>query len=191
MKKMLPCLATLLLAGSAHGQVFQFSTPLAPEGDGSTGSGSALVAYDLGNQTLQIDFSFLGLTGTTTVAHIHAPTALPFTGIAGVAVTPGTLPGFPAGVTSATYSQSIDLTDTGSYTAGFLTLGGGTVAGASALLLDSFNDGTAYLNIHTSFANGGEIRGFLTAVPEPMTTSVAMAGLLAAGAWARHRSRKN
>ena len=37
--------------------------------------------------------SFSGLSGTTTVAHIHCCTASPGTGTIGVAVTPVTLPG--------------------------------------------------------------------------------------------------
>ena len=37
--------------------------------------------------------------------------------------------------------------------------------------------GEAYLNIHSTVVPGGEIRGFLVAVPEPGTLSLAVAGL--------------
>jgi hypothetical protein len=41
------------------------------------------------------------------------------------------------------------------------------VAGAEAALFAGMNSGTAYLNIHTNLFPAGEIRGFLTLVPEP------------------------
>jgi hypothetical protein len=145
----------------------------------SPGSGFVTVTYDPIVHTLRVEASFADLIGTTTVAHIHSPTAVPGSGNIGVAVTPGTLPGFPVGVTSGTYDQTLDLTVAGNYTAGFLALGDGTAASAEVLLIDTMSEGRAYFNIHTSFSPGGEIRGFLTAesVPEP---SSALAGLLAA-----------
>jgi hypothetical protein len=105
-----------------------------------------------------------------------------------VATFPGTFPGFPAGVTSGTYVGSWSLTDTASYTAGFLTnFGGGTASGAEAALLTGLLDGRAYVNIHTSFAPGGEIRGFLQRVPEPGTLGLLLFGMM--GAVARRRRR--
>lgn len=131
------------------------------------GTGYVAVDYDDVAHTLALNATFSDLIGTTTVAHIHAPTADPFAGTVGVAVTPGTLPGFPAGVTSGVYATTIDLTDPASYTASFLAAGGGAAAGAEAMLFSSFVDGKAYFNIHSSFRPGGEIRGFIVPVPEP------------------------
>lgn len=144
----------------------------------SPGTGHALADYDDVAHTLTLSATFSDLIGTTTVAHIHAPTAAPFAGTTGVAVTPGTLPGFPAGVTSGSYGPTVlDLALGGTYTASFLSLGGGTPAGAEALLFSSMLEGKAYFNIHSTFAGGGEIRGFLVPVPEPTSLLLLVGGV--------------
>jgi len=153
----------------------------------SPGIGTAIVTHDPVAHTLYLEISFSDLVGPTTVAHIHAPTASPLMGNVGVAVTPGTLPGFPAGVTSGSYSHTLDLTLPGTYTAGFLALGGGTAAGAEALLIDSFNTDRAYVNIHTTFRPAGEIRGFLAPVPEGGLPWAAWVGAWAALVLIRRR----
>jgi hypothetical protein len=137
-----------------------------------------------------VDVTFSGLTGTTTAAHIHATTATAFTGTAGVAVSPTTFPGFPIGVTGDNYSHVFDLTQTATYTANFRNANGGTVAGAEAGLFAAMQSGKAYVNIHTSTFGGGEIRGFLTPVPEPATTAALAGGVLSAFAIVR-RFRSN
>lgn len=129
--------------------------------------------------TMRVEAEFSGLLGTTTVAHIHAPTAIPLTGTVGVATYPGTFPGFPVGVTSGTYDATFDLTQNATYTTAFRTLGGGTAAGAEAMLISSLDDQKAYFNVHSTFAPGGEIRGFLQAVPEPSTVALLSCGALA------------
>lgn len=168
-----------LSALSAEAAVIHFQSDLGPEVPGATGSGSVLVAFDDVLNTLRITADWIGLSGTTTVAHIHCCVAPP--GTVGVAVTPGTLPGFPAGLTAGSYtSPEIDLTDATSFTAGFLTnFGGGSVGGALDALLAGMANGTAYFNIHSSTFQGGEIRGFLQQVPEPATLSLALLGLAA------------
>jgi hypothetical protein len=164
---------------------------LAPETAGATGSGQA--SFTLIGPTfsdLFIRASWSGLSGPTTVAHIHCCTALAGTGTAGVALTPGTLPGFPTGVTAGSYEVTIDLTNPASYTASFLTnVGGGTVAGAQAALLAAFGTGQAYFNIHTTTFPPGEIRGFIASVPEPAHLMLLAAGIVMLGAVSRRRSR--
>ena len=88
----------VLSASPAQAAVIRFVSDLGPEAVGATGSGFVEVLYDDVAKTLAIDSTFSGLSGTTTVAHIHCCTAVAGTGTIGVAVTPGTLPGFPVGV---------------------------------------------------------------------------------------------
>jgi hypothetical protein len=190
--------AVVLPASPAGAAIISFQTPLVPEVAGSTGSGTALVTYDSVAHTLDVFFSWSGLTGMTTVAHIHCCTDAPST--VGVATYPGTFPGFPFGLMAGTYSSPvpIDLTLLSSYTGGptgFLnTFGGGTAAGAEAALLAGLLAGRAYLNVHSSFAPGGEIRGFLTeiqpaTVPEPGTLTLIGVGVAALAARRRRRQR--
>jgi len=173
----------VLSASPAQAAVIRFVSDLGPEAVGATGSGFVEVLYDDVAKTLAINSTFSGLSGTTTVAHIHCCTAVAGTGTIGVAVTPGTLPGFPVGVQAGVYaSPLLDLTAVGTYTGGptgFLTRSGGTTALAEAALVQGMYAGTAYFNVHSTRFPGGEIRGFL-AVPEPATMllfGTALAGL--------------
>src|SRR5205814_4888726 len=72
----------------------------------SPGTGTATVTIDTIANTMTVYVTFSGLTGTTTASHIHAATATPFTGTAGVATTVPTFPGFPLGVTAGLYCPS-------------------------------------------------------------------------------------
>ncbi len=126
----------------------------------SPGIGVAQVDLDDVAHTMHLNVVFAGLLGPTTASHIHAATALPGEGTAGVATTLPTFAGFPLGVTSGTYDVTLDMTAPSSYNPSFITAHGGTTAGAEAFLFQSIADGTAYLNIHTSLFAGGEIRGF-------------------------------
>ena len=184
--------ATVLLGiGQAQAAVILFETTLAPEIVGSFGEGAALVTFDTSAHTLIVSTTFSDLTGTTTVAHIHCCVDPP--GTVGVATFPGTFPGFPAGVSSGAYvsPSPIDLTLLTSYTGGFLTtFGGGTAAGAEAALLAGLLAGRAYLNIHTTFAPGGEIRGFLHQVTVPEPGTLVLFGIAASAAIARRRKQR-
>jgi hypothetical protein len=109
-------------------------------------------------------------------------------GTVGVATFPGTFPGFPAGVTSGTYNGTWDLALASSYTSTFLAAQGGTAAGAEAGLINAVLEGKAYVNIHTTFAPGGEIRGFLQQVPEPASLVVwGLFGAISSVGYARLR----
>jgi hypothetical protein len=136
----------------------------------SPGTGTALVTLDEMANTMRVEVTFSGLSGNTTAAHIHSPTATPGTGIAGVATALPTFPGFPLGVTSGNYDKTFDMTLASSYNPSFITANGGTTAIAEAALFNGIKSGKAYLNIHTTFRPGGEIRGFLVSVPEPSST---------------------
>src|SRR5437762_2182590 len=129
----------------------------------SGGTGFTEVDLDTVAQTLHVFVTFTGLTSGDTAAHIHCCTSPG--GNAGVATVTPTFTGFPGGVTSGTYDHTFDMTLASSYNPAFVTANGGTPASAFAALVAGLNAGDAYLNVHTTQFPGGEIRGFLNAVP--------------------------
>lgn len=192
-------LAALCLAASspAHATLFPYTIVLNgasenPVND-SQGIGSATVEYDDVAHTLLLDVTFSGLTGTTTIAHFHAVTATSGLGgdaaaaaVANVGVA-STLPSFvdfPAGVTSGTYTRTFDLTTADFWNPAFVTAQGG-IAQAEAAFAGALASGTTYLNLHSTFAMGGEIRGFPVLVPEPASAGLLLVGFAAVAAYKR------
>lgn len=157
---------SLAIACATASAASVFSTTLsganANPPNASPGTGSVLLT--LTGNTLDVSVTFSSLTSDDTAAHIHC--CAPVGSTSGVAL-PFT--GFPTGVTSGTYSSAFDLTNSAVYDSGFLTASGGTAADAEGALLTAMNDGTAYVNIHTTNFPDGELRGQLAAVPEPAT----------------------
>ncbi len=186
MKKIL---LTFLAAGSlisAEASLFQYGLTFAPEAVGATGSGTGTVIYNDVTHSLQMSANFSGLSGNVTVTHFHGPTASPGVGTSGVAVGNPSLPSFPTGGTSGSYIQTLDLSLASVYGNTYLnTTHSGNIPAAEAAFFNAMNQGRIYWNIHSSAFGGGEIRGFLNAVPEP--SSLALLGLGAAAIAVRSR----
>lgn len=167
--------ATVQIA-PAHVYTAQLSGASEDPPNASTATGSARVGFDIGTHTLTIDVSFSGLLGDSTNAHIHCCTALPGEGSAGPATRTPTLTGFPSGVRDGIYHHVFDTSLASTWNNGFVNSHGG-IAGAEQALLAALDSGQAYFNIHSSFAPGGEIRGFLQPVPEPGEWAMLAVGL--------------
>jgi hypothetical protein len=146
---------------------------------GSAGTGFATVVLNTTANTMFVDVTFSGLTGTTTASHIHCCVASPFLNAnAGVATQVPTFLNLPLGVTSGSFTQLLDLTLASSYNPAFVTAQGGTVPGAEAALVAGMENGESYLNIHTTTYPGGEIRGLLAPTPEPNSILLLGSGLV-------------
>ena len=177
---------------ASHGAIITYSTtmtgPNENPANASPGTGIATVVVDDVLRTMRSFGNFTGLQGTTTNAHIHSP-VLAAGGTAGVAtVNPILTTQVPLGVTSGTFDFTLDMNQAASYNAAFVTANGGTPATAAPALFNSIAAGTAYFNIHTSTFAGGEIRGFLVAVPEP--SSMLLSGLVLTGLGVAVRYRR-
>jgi hypothetical protein len=192
MKKWIP-FGVLLVAGRLFASPITYDVIFSGPGESppqaSPGTGFAVVVIDTTANTLHIVSDvFSGLVGTSTASHIHCCTALPGVGTAGVATQVPSFSGFPLGVTSGSYSMIFDMTQASSWNPAFVAANGGTPSSAEATLAAGAAAGDAYLNIHSTFASGGEIRGFLVPVPEPGTLSFAFASL--AGMFLASKLRK-
>ena len=159
--------AALFTATAAHAAPINYATSMNGANESppnaSLGTGSATLVVDTATHLWTYHVSFTGLTGNTSAAHTHGPTAVAGAGTAGVATTTPSYTGFPLGVTSGTWDQVFDMTLASSSNPSFVTANGGTTASAEIALANAIAAGKAYLNLHTSVVPGGEIRGVWTA----------------------------
>lgn len=176
-------LSAMLSAPAIHATQLTFTANLTGSLEvppsGSPATGSATFVIDTTANTLKVTESFSGLEAGTTASHIHCCLASAFlTGVnASVATQVPTFANLPLGVMSGSFTQTLDLTSASSYNPAFVTAEGGTVAGAEAALIAGIIAGESYVNIHTSLFPGGEIRGFLTPAPEPVSLLLVGSGL--------------
>jgi len=202
MKRIL--LSVLAVCGvlSAQANIFEYSVTLSGPNESPTnaspGIGSGTVNYDNALHLLQLQVTFSGLiqtnaVGGTSASHLHAATAVPGAGTAGVATTTPSFAGFPLGVWSGSFSNTLDLTLSSSWNPTFISNNGGSTSTAEAALAAAMEAGEAYWNIHSTALPGGEIRGFLTPVPEPSTLALVGLGAvgLAARVWSKRRAKKS
>lgn len=143
--------------------------PASPATGGEIGAGiyyddvSKLLTWNIGYGS---DHGFVDLAGNFSVAHIHGPAAVQYPSA-------NTGAGVVQGLTHTAGSSGL----TGSFS-GSSTLS----AGAESDLLNNL----LYINIHSSFATGGELRGQLVPViPEP--TSLALISVAGVLGWAMRR----
>lgn len=177
-RSLLVCLALCVASLPEYGAVISYFGVLSGANESpavpSPGTGFAFITIDTIANTMQVEAEFSGLLGNSTNAHIHCCT----TPNAGVATTTPTFLGFPSGVTSGTYNNTLDLTLASSYNGAFITANGGSIPAAQAALLAGLADGVAYFNVHSTFSPSGEIRANLLATPEPGTFALMAVSLI-------------
>ena len=193
--------AVLSLVGVAQAHPVTYVGTLSNQGEPapanlSLGTGSVTVIVDDDAFTMDVSVTFSGLTGNVSNSHMHCCTTDAGTGSAGVATPVPTFPGFPgtgsgvANVKSGSYHRLFDMSLASSYNPAFVTANNGSVTDAFAALATGIASGKAYLNIHTSFVGGGEVRAFLAPVPEPTTYALLTCGLALVGWNVRRRAAR-
>ncbi len=156
----------------------------------SPATGLVTVSFDLDLLTMRVQTSFSGLSGNTSASHIHCCTINAGTGNVGVATQTPSFAGFPTGVRSGAFDSTFNMNINSSYNAAFLTANGGSAGSAFNQLLSGLNAGKAYFTIHTNAFPGGEVRAFLTPVPEAEPISMMLAGMGVFGFVARRRQQQ-
>jgi hypothetical protein len=183
MKKVLSILALAVsatfAASAVHAQDnFRGVAVGALESPPNASPGWGIAVVDIAGSKLMVDTTFKDLIGTVTDAHLHCCSTTSLMGDAGIAV-PFT--DFQTGVHAGEYTMSFDMTKDASFSSAFMAANGGTAASAYSALQAGIRANEAYVNIHTSEFQNGEIRAWLVAAPIPEPASWAMLGIGLAG----------
>ena len=126
------CLAATSANAVTYGASFSGANENPPNMSTATGFGTLRV---IDATTIFVDIDYSGLTTGVGAGHIHCCVGTAGSGTVGVAVTPSTLPGFPAGLNAGSYSTipALDLTSNATYTGAFRANNGGTAASAASV----------------------------------------------------------
>lgn len=196
MKRIVSCL-TFVLTMLAAPAVFAVNTtyrstmsgPSEAPPNNSPGAAIATIVLDRAAMTLRFSVQLFNLVAPSTAGHLHCCTAEPLMGVAPIAIP---LTDLPVGVRAGTYEHGFNLSDESTYAPAFITSHGGTVAQARDFLLAGITANESYLNVHSSRHPGGEIRGFLVElaqpVPEPSAWLMLGVGLAGLGLHARRKA---
>jgi hypothetical protein len=183
MKKVLSILAlaasATFAASAVHAQDnFRGVGVGALESPPNASPGWGITLVDIAGTKLVVDTTFKDLMGTVTGAHLHCCSTTSLTGDVGIAVP---FSDIQTGVQSGEYKMSFDMTKDASFDSAFLAANGGTAASAYSALQAGIRANEAYVNIHTTEFQNGEIRAWLVAAPIPEPASWAMLGIGLAG----------
>lgn len=186
MKKLTNTLLTaalLALPMGAQAITFQFNAGLSGANEvppsGAAATGLATLFYNDNDSVLTTDDSYsltlgaFGLSGIATGMHIHAPA--------------------PVGANGPVVVNLANSPFMALNSGGTLLIGGTNVLPPSSSFLSQLQAGLAYINVHTALNPGGEIRGQLTqvsAIPEPSTYTMLLAGLGLIGVMVRNRAKE-
>ena len=184
--------AMLLGATSANAVVYTFNATLNSANEvspvsASTATGLATLSYDTVDNTYDFSMSVFGLSGGSSGKaangfHIHGAATTSQNGPVRVFLDAAPFLALNAGSTLLVGGNNV--------AAPVFVTGNGSYPVMS--FIDMLRGGLTYVNVHTTLNSGGAVRGQLievTAVPEPSTYAMLLAGIAALGFVARRRQR--
>ena len=147
-------IATPSLAQTTYSTILSGGSEVPPVVTPATGT--CTVVLNAAQTELSITCSFQNLIGVYTLSHIHGPAA------------PGVNAGVRFGFVGPPNGSAPWVYSNGGHDG---TITNYVVGGVSAADVANLNNGLFYVNIHSDFRPGGEIRGQLVLVPTPTEKS--------------------